>query len=104
MIPLSETKIIKHALYLNINLHGYSFLHCDNEIKAEDVAFYIKESLSFSRRSNIKVKLSLIEDMWIEIKTNRGLVALGVVYRHPVNSTCDCEKVWGKLFQKFLQT
>ena len=45
VIAISETKITKNALYLNINLHGYSFLHCDSKTKARNVAFYIKESL-----------------------------------------------------------
>ena len=48
VITISDTKITKNALYLNINLRGYSFLHCDSETKAVGVAFYITESLSFS--------------------------------------------------------
>ena len=39
VIAILETKITKTALYLNINLHGYSFLHCDSETKAGGGAF-----------------------------------------------------------------
>ena len=90
-------------LFLNINLHGNSFVHCDSETKAEGVAFYIKESLSFSRRNNIKVELSLLEGMWLQIKTNRGFVFVGVVYRHPTNSTCDSEKFSENFFKIFYE-
>ena len=33
VIAISETKITKNALHLNINSHDYSFLHCDCETK-----------------------------------------------------------------------
>ena len=100
---ISETKITINVLYLHINLHGYSFLHCDSKTKAGGVAFYIKESLSFSRRNDRKVELPLVEDTWIEIKTNRGPVVVGVVYRHPTTSTCDCEKFSDNLFKIFYE-
>ena len=41
--------------------------------------------------------------MGIEIKTNRGLVVVGVVYRCSTNSTCDCEKFLENLFKNFFQ-
>ena len=60
MIAILETK---NALYLKINLYSYSFLHCDSETKAGGVAFYIEESLSFSRKNNEKIELPFVEDM-----------------------------------------
>ena len=48
VIAIAESKITKIVLYLNINLHGYSFLHCDSETKAGGVTFYIKESFSLA--------------------------------------------------------
>ena len=41
--------------------------------------------------------------MWIEIKTNRGQVVFGVVYRHPTNSICECEKFSENLFKLFCE-
>ena len=76
VIAISKTKISKSALHLNINLHSYSFLHCNSKAKAGGLAFYINESLSFSRRNNIKVELPLVENMWIETKTNRRQLLL----------------------------
>ena len=102
-MAISATKITKHAQYLNIKLQGYSFLHCDSKTKAGRVAFDIKESLLFSRRNNIKVELQLVEDKWIEIKTNRGPVVVEVVHRHPTNSTCECEKFSENLFKIFYE-
>ena len=102
VITILKTKIIENALYLKINLHGYSFLHCDSKIKAVGEAFYIKESLLFSRRNNIKVEFQLVNV--IEIKTNRGPVVVGVVCRHPTNSTCDCEKFSENFFKIFYET
>ena len=49
----------------------------------------------------MKVELPLVEDMWIEIKTNCRPVVVGVVYRHPTNSTCDCEKFSGNRIKYF---
>ena len=92
------------TVYLNINLHGYSFLHHDSETKAGGVAFYIKKSLSFTRRNNIKVELPLVEDKWIEIKTISGPVVVGIVYRLPINFTFDCEKLSENLFKFFLSS
>ena len=103
MKAILETKIIKNALCVNINLHGYLFLHCNSETKAGGVTFYIKELLSFSGRNNIKVELPLVVDTWIDIKTNRGPVVVGVVYRHPTNSSCDCEKFSENLFKTFYE-
>ena len=79
------------------------FVHCDSETKAEGVAFYIKGLHLFSQRNNIKVELPLVEDMWIEIKRNCGLVVVGVVHRHRANSTCDCEKFSENLFKIFYE-
>ena len=98
-----QTKITKNALYLNINLHCYSFLHCDSKTKAGSVAFYIKESLLFNRWNDVKVELPLVEDMWIEIKTNCGPVVVGVAYIHSTNYTCDCEKFSENLFKIFYE-
>ena len=101
-MAISETKITKNALYLNINLHGYSFLHGDSETKTGGVTFYIEESVLFSRMNNIKVGLPLVEDMWIEAEAKRGLVVIGVVYRHQTNSTSNCENFCELNFEKFL--
>ena len=31
--------------------------------------------------------LSNAEHLWVDLKTNQGIVVVGVVYRHPENST-----------------
>ena len=44
---------------------------------------YIKNSISYKIINELDLKLNFVENIWIEIETNKKSIAVGVVYRHP---------------------
>jgi len=53
IIAVSETKINKkHTPFFQTKICGYNFVHADSDQKASGVRIYIKDNLSFERRSD----------------------------------------------------
>jgi len=54
IIAFSKTKINKnHTPFFQTKICGYNFVHADSDQKARGVGIYIKDNLSFQRRSDI---------------------------------------------------
>ena len=87
IIAISETKLQEGKIYGNIKLDGYQFIHRDSITSASGVGLYISNSLVFSVNPCSNLRLSNAEHLWVDLKTNQGIVVVGVVYRHPENST-----------------
>ena len=85
MIALTETKL-KDNICGNIELAGYKFSHVNSPTLAGGVRFYINEKLKYSVLGKLEMKVNSVENMWIKIETNKKLLVLGVVYRHPVRT------------------
>jgi len=84
IIAISETKIKTNQIVSAIDLFDYNFVHVDSLTAAGGVGFYVKESVSFTIRTDLKLNLANVEDMWIEVgKDKPKSVIIGVVYRHP---------------------
>lgn len=70
----------------------YEFKHEKPETSKGGVGLFIKNGLSFEERSDLKIRgseihgsVSVVENIWYEIKTpleGQGII-IGVVYRHP---------------------
>ena len=87
IIAISETKLQEGKIYQNIELDGYQFIHRDSVTSAGGVGLYRSNSLVFSVNPCSNLRLSSAEHLWVNLKTNQGIVVVGVVYRHPENST-----------------
>ena len=85
VIALTETKL-KDNICGNIKLAGYKFIHVNSPTLAGGVGFYVNEKLKYSVLGKLEMKVNFVENMWIKIETNKKLLVLGVVYRHPVRA------------------
>ena len=76
---------------MNVDITGYNFVHRASITKAGGVSFYIKQNLSYKKKSDIKINLNFVENTWIEVKSNNGPLVTGVIYRHPTTLVNDYE-------------
>ena len=83
IIAISETKITYGQILVNVDINGYDFIHCNSTTKADGIGIYIKKSLPYKQKSDINIKLSFVENIWIEVKAATGPIVVGVIYRHP---------------------
>ena len=81
VIAVTETKLYDNAIHANIDIMGYSFIHCDRVTRAGGVVLYIKHNTNFDINSSLSCALAFVEDLWINILTKSGTLAVGVVYR-----------------------
>lgn len=88
VIALSETKIRDSENITDAyNMDHYEFVHRDTPTHFGGVGFYIKEEIEYEVRDDLAINCFDCEDLWIEIKRNKGKnVILGVIYRHPRHS------------------
>ena len=91
IIAISETKITYGQILVNVDINGYEFIHCDSTTKAGGVGIYIKKTLPYKQKSDINIKLSFVENIWIEVKAATGPIVVGVIYRHPTTLVNDYE-------------
>ena len=84
-------------MHANIDIMGHSFIHCDSVTRAGGVALYIKNNINFDINSSLSCELASVEDLWINILTNSGTLAVGVVYRHPVNNADELDEFTNKM-------
>ena len=47
IIAITETKLAKNKIVVNIDIEGYNFIHSDSSSRAGGVGLYIKDSLTF---------------------------------------------------------
>ena len=87
IIALAEALLQEGKIHSNSDLNGYHFVHTDSIINTEGVGLYIHETLKYRVNSLSNVKLPNAEHLWIDIQTNQGWFIVGVVYRHPLNTT-----------------
>ena len=87
IIAISETKLQEGKFYRNIELYGYQFIHRDSITSAGGMGLFISNSLVHSVNPCSNLRLFNAEHLWVDLKTNQGIVVVGVVYRHPENYT-----------------
>ena len=62
IIAVTETKINKrHILFFQTKICGYNFVHANSDQKAGGVRIYIKDTISFQRRSDICNDLKILK-------------------------------------------
>ena len=91
IIAISETKITYGQILVNVDINGYDFIHCDSTTKAGGVGIYIKKTLPYKQKSEINIKLSFVENIWIEVKAATGPIVVGVIGRLPTTRVNDYE-------------
>ena len=66
------------------------------------MGIYIKNRLNFSVNQCSKNVLSNTEHLWVDILTNKNTVTIGVVCRHPGDSTAGIDRFTDELNELFL--
>lgn len=92
IIAITETKIKNEKLGFNVDLENYDFIHSDSPTNAGGVGLYIKKSIKYNLKSEISLNCRAVEDLWIEMKIGKKSFTVGVIYRHPVNTTAHIEE------------
>ena len=92
IIAITETKIKKENLGFNVALENYDFVHSDSPTNAGGVGLYIKKSIKHHLKCKISLNCRAVEDVWIEMKIGKKSFTVGVIYRHPVNTTAHIEE------------
>ena len=87
-----ETKLKTGAINCNIQLEGFKLLHSDSNTSAAGVALYIKVTHTFRLNDCSQQKLPYAEHLWVDIQTERGSIAVGMIYRHSDDSGPGIEK------------
>ena len=102
MLALTETKLSPNQIPTNIDLEGYEFVRCDSLSKSGGGEI-IKKAITYKLKRNINLDLANVEDLWIEILTETGPAAIGVIYRHPSYLINDYELFSSSLCGIFCQ-
>ena len=84
IIAITETKLGKNQIVINIDIEGYNFIHSDSSSRAGGVGLYmyIKDSLTFTLKEGFDLNINSVENIWIQIDTsdNKKPITIGVVY------------------------
>ena len=78
-------------------------MRCDSSSKSGGVGFHIKKAITYKVKRNSNVDLANVENVWIEVLTQTGPAALGVIYRHPNYLINDYELFSSSLCDIFCQ-
>ena len=82
---ITEAKLQNDTIYNNIDIAGYNFIHANSLTKAGGVGFYIKNSLSYIVKPEYDINLNFVENIWIQVDTDKNSILIGVIYRHLIN-------------------
>ena len=88
IIAISETKLRKGEIRMNVKLDGYNFVHVDTESNAGGVGLFIIDNLEYQILNDVSINMSSVENIWIKIKNrNDQQIVIGVIYRHPISTS-----------------
>ena len=102
IVAISETKLREGNINRNIDLEGYSFIHSDSKTCAGGVGMYIKNTLKYSVNLHSKIVITNAEHLWIDILGDNVPSSIGVVYKHPDDSTAGIDKFTDELNELFI--
>ena len=80
-IAISETKLSINTIS-NIDIKNYNFLNTDSSTNAGGVGLYLKDTITYRLRNDLRFHLDNCEDLWIEIKTKKtnDPMILAIIY------------------------
>ena len=83
VIIVNETWVTSNRPFL-YHLNGYDFINTPSNSRAGGTGVFIKSDINFTVRTDLNLKISNCEDLWVEITlaTNNKLI-IGSIYRHP---------------------
>ena len=86
VIAIAETKLTEGAIYTDIDISGYNFIHVNSISNAGGVGMYIKNSYSFHEIKEFDIKLDEVESIWIQIESvdKKTPIVVGTIYGHPL--------------------
>ena len=97
-ICLSETRLRQTPL-INIHLPEYKLPHADFPTLAGGVAIYFANSMDAEFIPDVCIDVDGCENVWL--KLNSANIVIGVIYRHPKNSTKTFLESLNKIFGNF---
>ena len=67
VIAITETKLAKNQIVVNIDIEGYNFVHSDSSSRTGGVGLYIKDALTFTLKEKLDLNINSVENIWIQI-------------------------------------
>ena len=101
VIAITKTKLRNDTIYNNIDIAKYNYIHADSLTKEGGVGFYIKNSLSYTVKPEYDLNLNFVENIWIQVDTDKNSILIGVIYCHPVNIVNQLELFSRTIEEKF---
>ena len=85
VIAISETKLSDNGIQ-NISIPRYEFIGQNLETNAGGTGLYIKDNITFVRRSDLEFSSTGLETCFVELpRAKQKSVIIGCIYRHPHN-------------------
>ena len=96
VIALSEIWVSETSFF-KPNLNGYEYVFESSKNKAGGVALFIKDSINYSLRNDLKFNSFMCENLWIELWSSKSKKEIiGVIYRHPSHDFSDFQLAFEK--------
>ena len=91
IIGIIETKINKKTNTIFLSLTDYNFHSVNSLLNSGGVGVYVKDSIVYSTRQDLKFTSVSYESIWLEISVlinskNSKNILVGLIYRHPGTS------------------
>ena len=69
IIAITETKLAKNQIVVNIDIEGCNFIHSDSSSRAGGFGLYIKDSLTFTLKEELDLNINSVENILIQVET-----------------------------------
>ena len=99
VIAIIETKLQNETIYNNIDIAGYNFIHADSLTKAGGFGFYINNSLLYTVKPEYDLNLNFVQNIWIQVDTDKNSILIGIIYHHLVNIVNQLE-LFGRIIEE----
>ena len=100
-ICLSKTRLTDRNVSF-CDIAGYHLFYCNSKTTAGGSAIYVTDNVKCQQLSQIKIKTSGCEDVWVEINLGKKKsLVMGLVYRHPHNDNKSFEDAFVNMIKSF---
>ena len=100
VICLSETRLTDRNVSF-CDIAGYYLFYCNAKTRTGGSAIYVTDNMKCQQLSEIKIKTSGCEDVWVEINPGKKSLVVGSVYRHPHNDNESFEDAFVNEIKSF---
>lgn len=83
IVGVSETWLTTNVTSESISIYGYNIIRCDRISRGGGICIYIKKKFKYTKIGFMQNINEFLEHMWIQIKSEKITLGLGIIYRPP---------------------